>query len=79
MKATEYPVVWDLDVFFKGGSESEEFKAFIEHIPTKIEGLKAKINELQVPSSVADAKEIAEVLEIKCKKIGIPLLKKEVI
>ena len=63
MKATEYPVVWDLDVFFKGGSESEEFKAFIEHIPTKIEGLKAKINELQVPSSVADAKEIAEVLE----------------
>ena len=63
MTVTQYPIVWDLDVFFKGGSESEEFKAFIDYIPSKIEGLKDKVNDLQVPSSKADAKAIAEVLE----------------
>ena len=63
MTTVKYPEVWDLDVFFKGGSESEEFKSFIDSIPAKIDSLQETINSLEVPTSALDASKIAEVLE----------------
>ena len=63
MTATQYPIVWDLDVFFKGGSASPEFKQFIESIPAKVDALKTTVEALAVPTSVADAEGIAQVLE----------------
>ena len=63
MKTVKYPEVWDLDVFFKDGSESEEFKSFINDIPTKIDSLRETVDSLAVPTSAQDALKIAEVLE----------------
>ena len=63
MKTVKYPEVWDLNVFFKGGSESEEFKSFINNIPAKIDSLRETVDSLAVPTSTQDALKIAEVLE----------------
>lgn len=59
---TNYPEVWDLDVFFEGGSESPQLKQFIENLPTKIEALKATVDRLPVPTSAQDAPAYAAAL-----------------
>jgi oligoendopeptidase F len=63
VKTVKYPEVWDLEVFFKGGSESEEFKSFIDSIPTKIDSLKVTVDALAIPTSAQAASTIADVLE----------------
>ncbi len=63
MTTVKYSEVWDLDVFFKGGSESEEFKSFIDSIPVKIDSLRETVDSLEVPTSALAASKIAEVLE----------------
>lgn len=63
MKKTIYPEVWDLDVFFPGGSQSEEFQTFINAIPGKITALTAHIQSLQVPTSKNEASILADTLE----------------
>ncbi len=63
MTTVKYPEVWDLDVFFKGGSESEEFKSFIDSIPAKIDSLRETVDSLEQPKSAQDAPKIADVLE----------------
>lgn len=64
MTALKYSEVWDLDVFFKGGSTSPEFKEFIEAIPSKISTLETAVNELSIPTSGQSADEILNVLEL---------------
>jgi oligoendopeptidase F len=64
MTATNYPEVWDLDVFFKGGSASPEFKQFIESISTKVDTLNTAVIALTTPISVQAAAPIREVLEL---------------
>ena len=63
MTTVKYSEVWDLDVFFKGGSESEEFKSFIDSIPAKIDSLRETVDSLELPTSAQDASNIADVLE----------------
>ena len=63
METVQYPEVWDLDVFFKGGSESPELHAFIEEIPNKIAALKERVDGLQVPTSAVDADTLYNTLE----------------
>lgn len=41
----KYPEVWELSSIFKGGSESEEFKAFVKETDELLEKLEAKIGE----------------------------------
>ncbi len=36
MTTTTYSLTWDLDVFFKDGSNSEEFRNFLEKIKEEI-------------------------------------------
>lgn len=43
---TKYPEVWDLDVFFKGGSESPAFQQFIDDLPEQVETLVARTKSL---------------------------------
>lgn len=60
---TAYPQVWDLDVFFPGGSASPELKAHIENLKPKFEGLKQQVDRLAVPTSTEAAPEVLEILE----------------
>lgn len=67
----EYEKTWDLDVIFSGGSDSEEFKDYIENVQERIEDLS---NTVQVfnPNGTVDASTIATVvekLEITMKKL----------
>ena len=43
MTTVKYPEVWDLDVFFPGGSSSPELKAHIENLTTLFESLKENV------------------------------------
>ncbi|MEO4055429.1 M3 family oligoendopeptidase [Solibacillus sp. CAU 1738] len=69
MTKTLYPEVWDLDVFFPGGSHSKEFHAFINAIPEKIATLTAHVQGLQVPTSKIEANILADTLE-KFKEVN---------
>ncbi|MER2127416.1 M3 family oligoendopeptidase [Solibacillus sp. FSL H8-0523] len=60
---TTYPQVWDLDVFFPGGSASPELKAHIENLKPKFEGLKQQVDSLAVPTSTEAAPAILAILE----------------
>lgn len=63
MSHVKYPEVWDLDVFFPGGSESPQLAEHLAQIQPKIEALTTKINKLEVPSSVDSWKEIYNIIE----------------
>lgn len=63
MTNTTYPQVWDLDVFFPGGSASPELKEHIQNLTPKFEELKEKVTNLQVPISVAVAGDIVSIIE----------------
>lgn len=63
MTKTLYPEIWDLDVFFPGGSQSKEFQDFINAIPEKVAALTEHVQTLQVPTSASDAKVLADTLE----------------
>ncbi|AWE07422.1 oligoendopeptidase [Lysinibacillus sp. 2017] len=63
MTNTTYPQVWDLDVFFPGGSASPELKEHIQNLTPKFEELKEKVTNLQVPISVEVAGDIVSIIE----------------
>lgn len=58
-----YSEVWDLDVFFKGGSHSPELKEHLEKVKTQIVALENRIEAFSVPTKVEDAKEVHDLLE----------------
>lgn len=58
-----YSEVWDLDVFFKGGSHSPELKEHLEKVKTQIASLENRIEAFSVPTKVEDAKEVHDLLE----------------
>lgn len=60
---TTYPQVWDLDVFFPGGSASPELKAHIDNLKPKFDGLKQQVDSLAVPTSTEAAPEVLAILE----------------
>lgn len=51
LEINKYPQVWNLDVFFEGGSESPEFEAFIDAIPKKVEEFFSYLKSLRQPLS----------------------------
>lgn len=57
-----YSEVWDLDVFFKGGSHSPELKEHLEKVKTQIASLENRIEAFSVPTK-EDAKEVHDLLE----------------
>ncbi|MEZ7173327.1 M3 family oligoendopeptidase [Sporosarcina sp. OR05] len=58
-----YSEVWDLDVFFKGGSHSPELNEHLEKVKTQIVALENRIEAFSVPTKVEDAKEVHDLLE----------------
>ncbi len=64
---TMYPEVWDLDVFFEGGSESPAFQQFIDALPPQVEALIAQTKALTTEVSASELRhtidQLKEVME----------------
>lgn len=54
---------WDLETFFPGGSQSNEFASYIDHLTSRIEKLQSEIREFPVLSSPAQADELRALFE----------------
>ncbi|MFL6558012.1 MAG: M3 family oligoendopeptidase [Bacillus sp. (in: firmicutes)] len=63
MTATPYLDVWDLDVFFKGGSNSKEFADHLNLTAELIELFQVKVNNWTPLNSSEDSKVLKELLE----------------
>ena len=61
MTTTTYSLTWDLDVFFKDGSNSEEFRNFLEKIKEEIISFN---NEVDNWDSIQVLHEEAKFLEL---------------
>ncbi|MCM3765368.1 M3 family oligoendopeptidase [Neobacillus niacini] len=62
MSATTYKDVWNLDVFFKGGSDSPELQEHLTHTAKLIELFQARINNWTPANSPEDGKYLQELL-----------------
>ncbi|MGM9950918.1 MAG: M3 family oligoendopeptidase [Lysinibacillus sp.] len=64
---TMYPEVWDLEVFFEGGSESPAFHQFINGLPKQVEALVAQTKSLTTKVSASELRatidQLKEVME----------------
>lgn len=60
----KYSEVWDLDVFFEGGSESPQLREHLNQVQEKITVAKEEVDRLATPTSVEEAQEIARLLEV---------------
>ncbi|WP_332646186.1 M3 family oligoendopeptidase [Lysinibacillus sp. 54212] len=63
MTTRKYSEVWDLDVFFEGGSESAEFEAFIDALPEKVESFFSYLKSLQQPVSVTQITKALNIMK----------------
>ncbi|MDM5229079.1 M3 family oligoendopeptidase [Cytobacillus sp. NJ13] len=64
MTVTAYSSVWDLDVFFKDGSDSAEFDQHLQETRKHIDSFFNQIHNWQPANSPADAAEISEIIEL---------------
>lgn len=55
---------WDLDSFFKGGSQSEEFKGYIEKLSQSLRAFQDRTDEFQVPESPEEAEGLTALLDL---------------
>lgn len=63
MSQTTYPVVWDLDVFFKGGSESPELRQHLDETKERVRTYAEAAKSFNTPTSASDAEEVVSKLE----------------
>ena len=56
MTQKTYSEVWDLDVFFKGGSDSQELRTHLDNVKEKLNSLEETAFAFQVPTSVEACK-----------------------
>lgn len=57
----KYSMNWDLDVFFPGGSDSPEFKRFLEELEGDVEGFNRRIRQLE-EAPATDVRSLQEIL-----------------
>ncbi|PLR85863.1 oligoendopeptidase [Bacillus canaveralius] len=62
MTTSTYSEVWDLDVFFKGGSDSAEFAAHLENTAAHISRFHNRVKVWSPLTSSADTKELTELI-----------------
>ncbi|GAA0340847.1 M3 family oligoendopeptidase [Bacillus carboniphilus] len=63
MTKTVYAETWDLDVFFPGGSKSEEFKQYIEELKGKVQSFSDQVKTLEVSGGASETKGLEGVLQ----------------
>jgi len=72
MKQKTYSEVWDLDVFFKGGSGSTELRTHLNSVKEKLDSLEETASEFVIPQSAGASKEIANLIE-SLKEVALNL------
>lgn len=63
MSTPTYPEIWDLEVFFPGGSASPQLKEHIANLNGLFVDLKTQVQQFEVPTSTAAATEMLGILE----------------
>ncbi|MFS0780830.1 M3 family oligoendopeptidase [Bacillus sp. 1P06AnD] len=58
----DFSPVWDLDVFFEGGSNSHEFAQYMDALEQDIEQLDKRLSTWSMASSQDDSKQLSEVV-----------------
>lgn len=64
MTKISYSEVWDLDVFFEGGSSSTELQIHLDSVKEKIDTLEEALQKFNVPQSVECSGEIVNLIEL---------------
>ncbi|MBO0587933.1 M3 family oligoendopeptidase [Sporosarcina sp. E16_8] len=72
MTQTTYSEVWDLDVFFKGGSESQELRTHLDSVKEKLGSLEETASAFKVPQSAGASIEVANLIE-SLKEVALNL------
>ena len=63
MTSKMYSPVWDLEVFFKGGSDSLAFAEHIIEIEKEITAFKTKVHNWEPTNSISDTKVLADIIK----------------
>ena len=58
-----YAEVWDLDVFFKGGSSSPELREHLNTLNVKLDSFEQTLSKFDVPKNESDVDKIASIIE----------------
>lgn len=69
MSTNTYSLTWDLDVFFKGGSESSAFASYIKEITNLVERIERQVSLFSAPKSSNEVEELADIIS-KIEVIG---------
>ncbi len=64
-----YAEVWDLDIFFKGGSLSPELREHLETLTIKLDEFEQTLSTFDVPQSASEANNIVLLIE-KTKQVA---------
>lgn len=63
MTTKTYSEVWDLDVFFKGGSSSPELRSHLDILKKELDVFENMLSGFAVPQSGSDAEKIAFIID----------------
>ncbi len=63
MTSKMYSPVWDLEVFFKGGSESSAFAKHIVETEKEITAFKSRVHNWEPTNSISDTTELADIVK----------------
>ena len=63
MTQVKYSEVWDLEVFFKGGSDSEELRTHLNGVDELLNSLEKEAVEFSVPTSADAANDIVNLID----------------
>lgn len=72
MKQKTYSEVWDLDVFFKGGSGSTELRTHLDNVKVKLGSLEEAASAFEVPRSAGASKKVENLIEL-LKEVALNL------
>lgn len=64
---TKYSEVWDLDVFFPGGSESLQLHEHLDYIKKEVNDFQRKVDNFRTPKALEDVKNVVSIIEVVSK------------
>jgi oligoendopeptidase F len=59
-----YEWTWDLEVFFKGGSESKEFEEYLHFLEAEIESFQHLIDQFNPPNTIQEKDSLENILSL---------------